>query len=998
MRKKYYLAGCYLNFCDYNMRFTLLLFLSISTFLLQAQTTELDSLYDIIGISKEKERRIHLFNEIGKAYLKVNLDSARSFAEQAIRLNTGIDIKPEAAKSRMILGKVNLYIGQLNNSKLYYDTANAISRQIDDYSGMAESFNKIGLCSMLLENFEDSEKFLDSAYIFAERAGDSVQIIRAYLNFSALFHYVDDYDQSFSYLYKALDVINLSDNSKLRITAYLNLGNMYLTRGEMDKALSNLMKAAGYCEASTGKEKQLSYCYQRIGSIYLDKGEPKLAEEYGLKSLENAKSVHLSGGLVATYALIGLASLDQDNFVGALKYCNEALNLAKELDYPKLVADCYYDLGQVYLKMEDYDRSIEYFEKSSETFEDIENKFSLSSKLEAMASAYAGKGDYKNAYLSQLEHDLLQDTLLSEKNEEQLLKLETEYKVKEKETLIKFQDKQMNLQNEKILQQRILNFTFGFVAFLLLAVVVLAYISIQRRKKLNEQLKSLDRTKSRFFTNISHEMRNPLTLIIAPLENLNEKAKGTPYYEDLQLAYTNSKKLLERVNEILDLSKLESGEMELVESPVVLYELCQRIFYSYKSLAFYRNMKLEFEFKPDKELTVLLDNEKFEKILNNLILNAFKHSETEGIISLKIYTNNSLLYFVVKDTGQGIDPEDLKYIFNRYYQAELENVQARGGTGIGLTLAREYAKMSEGDISVESELNVGSSFTLKIPLKETDKAVYSDKALAREEETEKEDSIARLPLSVDGQKPKILVVEDELEMSRYLIQCLSDNYYCKPAPDGLAALSLLNKEQFDLIISDVMMPKMDGIQFRIEVRENRDWRQIPFIMLTAKSLDKDKIAGLQLGVDDYITKPFNIKELLARVHNLIINKLERDIWRKENTGKEDLEVSYTAEEQLIIKAEKYVFENLQEPTMNTSKLAKYMGYSRRQLERLLKKHSGLSPAAFIREIRLQKAYQIIERRQFATIKEVCYDVGMDTPANFSTRFKQRFGKNPSEVI
>ncbi|OQX75073.1 MAG: hypothetical protein B6D61_11065 [Bacteroidetes bacterium 4484_249] len=979
------------------MRFALLFFLSISSFLLQSQTNKLDSLYDILSASKEKEIRVHLLNEIGNAYLKVNLDSARSFAKQAIKLNTGVDIKSEAARSRMTLGKVNLYIGQLSNSKLYYDTANSIYRQIDDQSGMAESFNKIGLCSMLLENYEDSEKFLDSAYMFAEKAGDTVQIIRAYLNFSALFHYVDNYDQSFSYLYKALDVINLSGNSKLRITAYLNLGNMYLTRGEMEKALSNLLKAAGYCEVSTGKEKQLSYCYQRIGSIYLDRGEPKLAEEYGLKSVENAKNVHLNASLVATYALIGLASLDQDNFDGALKYCNDALNLAKELEYPKLVADCYFDLGNIYLKMKDYDRSIEYFEKSSESFEDIENKFSLSSKLEAMASAYAGKGDYKNAYLTQLEHDLLQDTLLSEKNEEQLLKLETEYKVKEKETLIEFQDEQMNLQNEKISQQSILNFTFGFIAFLLLVVVVLAYRSITRRKKLNEQLKSLDRTKSRFFTNISHEMRNPLTLIMAPLENLNEKAKNSPYYEDLHLAYTNSKKLLERVNEILDLSKLESGEMELIESVVVLYELCQRIFYSYKSLAFYRNMKLEFEFQPDKELTVLLDIEKFEKILNNLILNAFKHSETEGIISLKIYTNNNLLYFVVKDTGQGIDPEDLKYIFNRYYQAESGNGRARGGTGIGLTLAREYAKMSGGDISVESKLNEGSSFTLTIPLKETDKKEYPVKVPALGEESEKRDSISNLPLSVDGQKPKILVVEDELEMSRYLIQCLSDNYYCKPAPDGLIALNILNKEQFDLIISDVMMPKMDGIQFRIKVRENTDWKQIPFIMLTAKSLDKDKIAGLQLGVDDYITKPFNIKELLARVNNLIINKLERDIWIKENTGKEDLEVSYTAEEQLVIKAEKHVFENLQDSTLNTSKLAEYMGYSQRQLERLLKKHSGLSPAAFIREIRLQKAYQILERRQFATIKEVCYEVGMDTPANFSTRFKQRFGKKPSEL-
>ena len=981
------------------MRYFLMFFIVFSSLIVGAQTQKLDSLYYILNTAHGKKDKIKTFNEIGTAYLKINLDSARSNAERALNLNSDFNLKSEAAKSHMTIGKVLLYMGQLKNSKQHYDSANRIFRQIENLSGMAESFNKAGVCLMLLENYEDSEIVLDSAFLYAKLSKDSVQIIRAYLNISSLSSYIGDYDNTLKNLYNALDVINLTNNTKLRINAYLNLGNLYLTRDNAEKALENLLKAAGYCEQSTGKEKQLSYCYQRIGSLYLNKGEAKLAEEYGLKSLENAKNVHLSAGLVATYALIGLASLDQNNFNQALQYCTEALNLAQKLEYPKLVADCYYDLGQVYLKMEDFGQSIKYFEKSSETFEDLENKFSLSSKLEAMASAYAGMGDYKNAYLNQQRHDLLQDTLLSEKNEEQLLKLETEYEVKEKEALIELQDTQLDLQNEKISRQKIMTFVIGLIAVLFIVIAVLAYINIKRRKKINAQLKSLDQAKSRFFTNISHEMRNPLTLILAPLENLCDKAKNTAYHEELQLAYSNSKKLLERVNEILDLSKLESGELELIESPVVLHDLCHRILFSYKSLAFYRNMKLEFEFLPDKSLTVLLDIEKFEKILNNLILNAFKHSDTEGHILLKICVNNKLINFVVKETGQGIHPNDLKYIFKRYYQAEREGQPARGGTGVGLTLAKEYAKMSGGDIAVESAVGKGSSFTLSIPLLKSDKTKPAiDELPVEEEKIENEENLINLPLSVDGQKPKILIVEDELEMSRYLVKCLSDTYYCKTAPDGLVALNLLKKEKFELIISDVMMPKMDGLQFRAKVREDTNWKKIPFVMLTAKALDKDKIAGLQLGIDDYITKPFNTKELLARVHNLIINKQERDLWLEENKTDKEVEASYSAEEQLIIKAEKHVLESLLDHNLNASNLAEHLGYSQRQLERLLKKYSGFSPAAFIREIRLQKAYHILERRHFATIKEVCYEVGMDTPANFSTRFKQRFGKNPSEII
>jgi signal transduction histidine kinase/DNA-binding response OmpR family regulator len=980
------------------MKFIIVIFLIFLSLSLKSQTSELDSLKNILVSTEGETEKIHLTNEIGFAYLKANLDSAMSCAYQALKLNTG-NIKSEKAKSHFTLGKVFLYMGKLNNSIQHFDTANILYRQIGDARGMAESYNKTGVCQMLIENYKDSEKVLDSAFKYAVIAQDSIQIIRAYLNISSLYHYKADYDMALQTMYKALEIIEITDNLKLRITAYLNLGNINLVRGNNDKALENLLKAAGYCESSSGKERQLSYCYLKIGDIYLSKGDGEKAAEYGLKSLALTNATHMNANIVSIYSMIGLSFLEQNDFDNALDYCTKALDLSKKLELPKLIADSYSDLGLIYLNMKDYGRSIEYLEKTLESFSSVENKFPLAKSFDYLATAYAGKGNYKKAYEYQLKHDLLQDTLLDITNEEQIIKLETEFKVKEKEALIEFQDKQMNLQNEKISQQRILNFAFGFIVILLLIVVVLYYVNIKRRKKINKQLKLLDRSKSRFFTNISHEMRNPLTLIMAPLQNLSEKMKNSPFHEDIQLACSNSKKLLDRVNEILDLSKLESGQIVLNESSVVLHDLCQRIFYSYKSLASYRNMELEFEFLPESNLSILLDIEKFEKILNNLLLNAFKHSETEGVILLNVTSDEKLLSFTVKDTGQGIHENDLKYIFDRYFQAEMEDTPARGGTGVGLTLAREYARIFGGDIKVVSSPGKGSSFTLTIPYKKSDKTKQAFTEYGKEEEkTEKDESIVNLPLSVDGYKPKILVVEDELEMSRYLVKCLSDSYYCKSASNGIAALKLLGKEQFDLIMSDVMMPKMDGLQFRSEVRKNPDWKHIPFIMLTAKALDEDKITGLQLGVDDYITKPFNTKELIARVHNLILNKHERDLWLKDNQGTEETDMNYSAEEQLIIKAEKFVLENLPDHRLNAVKLAEHLGYSQRQLERLLKKQIGFSPAAFIREIRLQKAYKILERRQFATIKEVCYEVGMDTPANFSTRFKQRFGKNPTEVL
>jgi len=319
----------------------------------------------------------------------------------------------------------------------------------------------------------------------------------------------------------------------------------------------------------------------------------------------------------------------------------------------------------------------------------------------------------------------------------------------------------------------------------------------------------------------------------------------------------------------------------------------------------------------------------------------------------------------VTDTGLGISKKDLEQIFNRFYQSE--DGKKAGGTGIGLALSKELAQLFGGDLTASSEVNKGSVFTLEIPLKEieytppiTEIIDPEEKFITKKIEAE-ENQITYQPILINNQKAKILIVEDNHEMSDFLSKILDPYYRVQTAANGKEAIQKLNSQQFDLITSDVMMPEMDGFELRAIISKIERLRQMPYIMLTASSLETDKLKGLSLGIDDYITKPFNSKELLARINNLLINKQERDRFQKEDKESPQPE---TVDHQLLKQAEEIVLKNIHDPDFKVPDLAKKIGYSQRQLTRIIKKLTGLSPVSFILEIRLQKAYQLLEERRY----------------------------------
>lgn len=405
----------------------------------------------------------------------------------------------------------------------------------------------------------------------------------------------------------------------------------------------------------------------------------------------------------------------------------------------------------------------------------------------------------------------------------------------------------------------------------------------QQKDEIEEQanrLRELDKVKSRFFANISHELRTPLTLINAPLESLihNGKIADPQVRETLETATRNGVSLLSLVEEILDLAKLDGGKLELIENPVRVYDFMNLILSDYKSGLASKSITLNFDYKAKPDLAMLIDEGRCTKVVNNLVSNALKFTPENGEIMVTVEEDPTAdsLNIVVSDTGTGIHPNDLSHIFNRYYQSEQPGKKAEGGTGIGLALAKELAELHGGSLAVKSQPGAGSTFTFRLPLKEVLEETVIPLSLPESQELGEalNGTIQRYTEKFNIDKPVLLITEDHPEMRAFIAQTLSPYFAIRQAENGKVALGVLQSERIDIVISDVMMPVMDGFELLEAIKADQSLHRVSLIMLTARTDHNDKLYALTLGIDDYLTKPFNASEFLARIKNILENRIK----------------------------------------------------------------------------------------------------------------------------
>ena len=549
-------------------------------------------------------------------------------------------------------------------------------------------------------------------------------------------------------------------------------------------------------------------------------------------------------------------------------------------------------------------------------------------------------------------------------------------------------------------------FQFGTVVFssILFHGLFQKFNSI-REEKLRFQ--ELDFIKSRFFTNISHEFRTPLTLVLGPVKNAAESHPDPRAKKQLLIAHHNAQRLLELINQLLDLSKLEAGKMQLKAQEQNLYTLLKGIVMSYESLADTQHIRLNFGSK-NENLMLYIDTEKIEKIFFNLLSNAFKFSEENDEISVIITEETKVVEVLIRDTGIGIDEDRLPYIFDRFFQANDLHYNQHEGSGIGLSLVKELVELHKGTITVTSEKGKGTSFTIRLlkgknHLSEQDIIIPNKDLPALTTRNIFRDAI-QINNSSDtrikhffADEPIVLIVDDNADIRAYIKGYLEEDFRIIEAQNGQEGIEKAIQHLPDLIISDVMMPQKNGYEVCETLKNDLRTSHIPIILLTAKAAQAEKIQGLKIGADDYLIKPFDHKELLIRVHNLI--KIRQQLRHQFSQltdqpkiiGTNDLDRAFY--EQVV----NTIQEKLSDSQFSVEVLAMEMGMSRTQLNRKLKALTDQTAAKLMQDTRLQTAHQlIIERR--GNVSEIAFETGFSSTAYFVKCYREQYGETPGSIL
>lgn len=520
----------------------------------------------------------------------------------------------------------------------------------------------------------------------------------------------------------------------------------------------------------------------------------------------------------------------------------------------------------------------------------------------------------------------------------------------------------------------------------------------------SEKLIELDKAKSDFFANITHEFRTPLTLIMGPAKKLMKRAKTEENANEFSRIIRSSERLLNLVNQILDLSKLESGTEKLSVAEGNISACAAAVVRSFYPAAESKNIELGFGSDP-KNIAAYFDEEKIRKILGNLLSNAFKFTHTAGKISVAVASENSgSVKIQVSDTGIGIPAGQLDKIFGRFFRVEKLNENLTPGTGIGLALVKQLAELHRGKISVESSENKGSVFTFTFPsgknsYAENEISIKVADAVSMEAPAiETEIPRDRAEVKDKNGAPLILVIEDNPDVREYIVENLRNKFSVIESPDGNEGWNKALESIPDLIISDICMPGMDGIELCSRLKTDERTSHIPVVLLTAKADEKCRFEGLETGADDYITKPFDFRELEIRIGNLIAQRknLRRRFSSQITLQPKDIAVT-PADEKFLRKLMAIIDENISDPSLNVNELSSRLCMSRVQLFRKIKALTDQSVVEFIRSMRLKRALKLLEGST-GNISEIAYEVGFGNPAYFSECFKKQFGKVPSEYI
>jgi len=906
----------------------------------------------------------------------------------------------------------------------YSQQALEIAQSIEFTMGIARTLHNCAVIRKVQGNYDSAFRLLLEAKIQFEQIKDTIGIVACLTEISDIYNKQSNFQAALKNLDEARRLIIRTDNKEKLSRIYNKLGGIYNVQKQYEKALEYHEKSLEINQDMDFKL-GMSVNYNNIGNVFFDINKYDEATENYLKSLEIKKEIKDSHGIARTLNNLGLIFSNQREYDKALEYHFQALEKFRELgDNPQFTM-CYINIANDYLGAKNYRQAIDFATIGLSLSEEQNLKQDQTEAYRILAEAFAAENKFKEAYYYQKQYKAYNDSIVNVEVVRQITEMESKFEVENKEkeiALLNSENEKQELQMQKQRLQR--NLMIGLTAFALVILIFLFW-SIRNKQKLNKKLEDLNLIKSRFFANISHEFRTPLTLLLGPLEKL----MNTVNSEDKELIgmmHRNATRLLFLDNQLLDLSKLEAGKLSLKVSNSDIIQSLKGMAMSFQSLA--EKMKIDFNYLfPEKKIQAYFDQEKLEKIVYNLLSNAMKFTPEKGKVVFELSfppnqgknelpqnikrISGKVICISVNDTGPGIEKENQSYIFDRFYQVDSKQNRKFEGTGLGLSLTKELVELHHGIITLSSKPGKGSTFKVYFPIEEQ---AYKSYEIAGDKEEIVEDYPHENQIH-DYQKPdkedvervnrkkgndivQLLLVEDNQDMRIYIRDCFNDGYNIHEAENGNLGFKTATDEIPDIIISDLMMPEMDGIELCSKLKTDERTSHIPVILLTALSSVEDRIKGLTTGADDYIAKPFNRQELLTRVQNLTDQRrLLRERFSKEiKIQPKDITVS-SADERFLEKLISFIETNMADPDLNVDSLTEQIHLSRSQLHRKLKALTNLSATEFIRNIRLKRAAQLLEQHH-GTIAETVYAVGFNSLSYFSKCFQKQFNKTPKEYI
>lgn len=839
-------------------------------------------------------------------------------------------------------------------------------------------------------------------------------------------------------LFHASETLTLATQNKDWIGvgyASLNLGNIHFYSEEYDLAIRDFQKVDSILSIHKPLDISLGNALSNIGLIFLNQQQYGKAEEYFERAYLIFDEMAYENGVQVVKAHVGKMHTMQNKFEDAVKELSESLEYFKKIGSTFKIAENYTLLGKAFYEINEKEKAFSALaeakllkESVKDTIGVLENltttgelrlrnnepRKSLTIATEALllakkvpslisqknallliAQSHAALKNYEQSYLNYQEYSIVKDSLLKVQNLTEVQELEAKYQTDKKEQEITLLTTQKELLSKQKENQR--NLLLGGLGVTTLTGIFLFFL-YRNRQKTHRKLQELDTAKSNFFANISHEFRTPLTLISAPIEKkLEDDTLSAEDRTDLEMVRRNSKRLLNLVDQLLDLAKLESGNLVLKVREGDLNLLLKSLASSFEHQAATHNNLFSVSLSvPERGW---YDADALEKIVVNLLSNAFKYVTQNGKVSFTGEIRNEQLVLQVENDGEIAGNNSIDEVFKRFFQKE----EHREGVGIGLALVKELVSLHHGGITVKNTPQKTVLFEVVLPVSrnefsEAEISVDTEKRPGMvipsiENDTLVKETVTSIP---EEDAPILLVVEDNMDVRAFIQSVFKKEYQVVEAVDGEEGIAKAEELIPDIIISDIMMPKVSGLGLCETLKKDERTSHIPIILLTAKTEEEAQYRGLETGADDYIVKPFNSKLLETRVRNLVASRIQlRERYSQEVILKPKNIAISRVDEKFIEKVQAVMDQYLTNPDFSAEDFSSKVGMSRMQLHRKLKALIGLSTSELIRNERLKMAALLLQESD-VQVAEICYQVGFNNPSYFAKCFKETYGCLPSE--